>query len=530
MMHQRRAANRNPKEQVGKTPAMPRNFPQFTTTSPGPARVRDDDAVPPLPSSSLSLAASLRISVSLNSDEYAGVRSLAASSQRSLGWVMRYALRRLLADQTQHGQLELPFSYAIDPHPLRNPYVLQTAITRLTNADWARLRRRTSGTVHALHPYPTRFSPDLPARLIEVLSAPHQTVLDPFCGSGTTIIEALRLKRHAIGVDLSPLAVLISRAKCASVRKEDRIAIESTIAFARSLVSGFTSSVAFSDEEPTRLRSQLTDYCSRLGLHGSLQVLDPAALQEMASWFSPVAMSELFLIRAAIDQCPIATAKDLLLVSLSSVIVPLSFQSSDTRRVRIDRRVAPNETVDRWIGKLRQNLDLLGRQDQSPRWASAEIHQGDARNLGFLAPSIADLVVTSPPYPNTYDYRSFQRLRLLWIGQRSDPIVGDVGSPRHYGQRRDSTGDYEGEMATVLSSIKRVLKPTGLCALVVGPSRIRGRRRDNHGSICRAASDAGLSVIGSFSIGEASTTASLQNPTAPVRRGESVVVLQRHAE
>lgn len=63
---------------------------------------------------------------------------------------------------------------------------------------------------HGLYAYPARFSPHFAARAIETISKPGAMVLDPFMGSGTTLIEALRLGRKSVGVDISPISKFIA--------------------------------------------------------------------------------------------------------------------------------------------------------------------------------------------------------------------------------------------------------------------------------------------------------------------------------
>jgi DNA methylase/MerR HTH family regulatory protein len=94
-------------------------------------------------------------------------------------------------------------------------------IERLQAVDWDFSNAKTSYLTHGLHPYPAKFIPQIPNALIQELSSVGETVADIFCGSGTTLVEALLLKRHAIGVDANPLAALISRAKWAAAGFED---------------------------------------------------------------------------------------------------------------------------------------------------------------------------------------------------------------------------------------------------------------------------------------------------------------------
>ena len=83
----------------------------------------------------------------------------------------------------------------------------------------------TSGkyATHGWHPFPAKFPPQLPHLFIETLSVPGETVLDPMLGSGTTLVEAQRLGRRAIGCDIDPLARMISAAKLAPVNPMDAL-------------------------------------------------------------------------------------------------------------------------------------------------------------------------------------------------------------------------------------------------------------------------------------------------------------------
>lgn len=72
---------------------------------------------------------------------------------------------------------------------------------------------QTSYATHGYHRYPAKFIPQLAARLIEDYSHPGDTVLDPFMGSGTALVEAKRLGRPSVGVDINPVAHLIATAK-----------------------------------------------------------------------------------------------------------------------------------------------------------------------------------------------------------------------------------------------------------------------------------------------------------------------------
>ena len=87
----------------------------------------------------------------------------------------------------------------------------EAALARLAAVEWDFASARTGYLTHNLHPYPAKFIPQIPNALIQELSSIGETVADVFCGSGTTLLEALLLKRSAIGIDANPLAARIGR-------------------------------------------------------------------------------------------------------------------------------------------------------------------------------------------------------------------------------------------------------------------------------------------------------------------------------
>src|SRR5213594_2218325 len=93
---------------------------------------------------------------------------------------------------------------------------------RIASADLDFSWCTTSYLTHGIHPYPAKFIPQIPKFLIEELSYPGETIADIFCGSGTTLVEALLLGRNTIGVDANPLACLVSQAKTTRFRVGDK--------------------------------------------------------------------------------------------------------------------------------------------------------------------------------------------------------------------------------------------------------------------------------------------------------------------
>src|SRR5438132_4454190 len=98
-------------------------------------------------------------------------------------------------------------------------------VGRLQQIDWDFRDAKTSYLTHGLHPYPAKFIPQIPNALIQEFSSVGDTIGDIFCGSGTTLVEGLLLKRNVVGVDANPLACLISEAKTTRFHEGDKEAL-----------------------------------------------------------------------------------------------------------------------------------------------------------------------------------------------------------------------------------------------------------------------------------------------------------------
>jgi site-specific DNA-methyltransferase (cytosine-N4-specific) len=96
---------------------------------------------------------------------------------------------------------------------INEEYDFSTAIKVLDEIDWDFKNFKTQYLTHTFHPYPARFIPQIPLTFIKLFTNEGETVLDPMCGCGTTIVEAFLNNRNSVGNDLNPLAVLITKVK-----------------------------------------------------------------------------------------------------------------------------------------------------------------------------------------------------------------------------------------------------------------------------------------------------------------------------
>lgn len=263
-------------------------------------------------------------------------------------------------------------------------------------------RKDPKYVTHGLHPYKGKFYPQLAKSLLNISDLNEgQSVLDPFCGSGTTLLEARLCGYRAVGCDLNPLAAKIARAKVGILDVDPDLVL---------------SAVSAVEEE---LR---TPYKNQIGLDAFTQDVQA----EVRSWFAEPVAAKLGTVLSAIRTISTGIVRDYLEVVLSSIIRDVSQQ--EPRDLRIRRRQEPLEDAD-VIGLFSNRLSVqIARLEHfwetrgySPiEFREATVLQGDAREpatfaaMGVEAASI-DCVLTSPPYATALPYIDTDRLSLLVI-------------------------------------------------------------------------------------------------------------------
>lgn len=360
--------------------------------------------------------------------------------------------------------------------------------------------QKTAYATHGLHSFAAKFPPQLARWGIESFSRPGEVVLDPMAGSGTTLVEARLLGRHALGVDIDPLARLIGRVKATPLpteRLEDAAAAlvaELELDFAR-LARAREHHVPFAEAFP---RVAIPDFPNR------------------DYWFLPAVSEELAVLKRRIEVLDDSALREFFLVVFSALIITKSASSVANVRDLAHSRphfVPPRAKPD--VLKLfRQRLARLARgvaeftERHNPD-SSVRIVGDDARRL-TLPDSSVDLAFTSPPYVNAIDYPRAHKFSLFWLGDalgvtpeeyrelgrtyigtdrvpiatclklatgstglaRLDATLGRLAEtdPRRAGVARR----YFDDMGAAIGEMGRVLRPGRHAVVVVCPSNIAG--------------------------------------------------------
>ena len=317
-------------------------------------------------------------------------------------------------------------------------------------------RERTKH-VHRLHPYLGKFVPQLVEALVERYVVLGGHVLDPFAGSGTTLVQSLESGRDATGADVAGFNCLLMRVK---TKRHNLDAVRRDLLWAHGRAEAF--------EADGRVPREATSY--------------------VRAWYAPRAAAELLHFRGLVDE---VASSDVLRVILAraarSARRTTHFDLDFPREPQVDpywchkhrRTCRPVEEARRFL--LRYTLDTLDRLEtfaaaRGPE-AHASVRHGDARELDLGGPF--DGVVTSPPYPGLIDYHEQHRYAYELLGL-DEHRGSELGRPAR-GVGRQAIEAYVDGVSAVLANAREHLAPEAPVGLVVND------RRDLYPEILRRA-------------------------------------------
>ena len=332
----------------------------------------------------------------------------------------------------------------------------------------------------SVHPFPARMAPGLALDVIAEHRMPLR-ILDPMSGSGTVLAVASSKGHHAVGVDLDPLAVLISRVWTTAIDPE---AVQDTaravLEHARRIFASLPTRDAYPRNADSETR-QFTRY-----------------------WFDDYARRQLVSLATAIDRTRDNTICEALWCAFSRLIITkqsgasLAMDLSHSRPHRKFKR-APTKPFGKFLSAVdRVATNCVDRRSPA-RGPATHVYEGDARRLDIRDGSV-DLVVTSPPYLNAIDYLRCSKFSLVWMGYsvgelrrlRSTTVGTEVGmdarddqeiqrilselelQPKLQVRQEALLARYINDMQRTLSETSRVLTSNGRAVYVVGENTVRG--------------------------------------------------------
>lgn len=251
---------------------------------------------------------------------------------------------------------------------------------------------------HGFHKYPAKFIPHIPKWAITkyLNGDKDKFILDPFCGSGTTLVESVLSGNNAIGIDIDPLSAMISRVKTTRVDKCELEKISNWLI----------------KEINDKRKGTFKPECETLD-----------------HWFTKDAINKLSTIRTSINLIPeifgnskkVKDIQDLLLICFSSIIRRVSNADNESQKTYVSHTKIkqPEEVNSLFFSQLNLFVERAKTfsETTNPSIKSKVVISSSAASLEKnLKGQKIDLAITSPPYIKAIDYIYNQMVELFWIG------------------------------------------------------------------------------------------------------------------
>ena len=199
-------------------------------------------------------------------------------------------------------------------------------------------------------------------------------------------------------------------------------------------------------------------------------------------WFKDFVINELVIIKDEILKLDNDHLKDFCFMALSAIIVNVSNQDSDTRYVRVAKNIKPKDTFDRFAKQLIKMRKIMNNNYENLMNSKTIVKVADTRIDEIFDENSADLAVTSPPYPNAYDYHLYHKYRMFWLDM--DPRYlrkREIGAHADYSKKNALTEvDFENDMEKCFNTVSKILNKGKYFILVMGNSILKGRNIENN--------------------------------------------------
>lgn len=305
----------------------------------------------------------------------------------------------------------------------------------------------TGRLTHHLFRFPAKFHPPVVRQLIQDYTEEGETILDPFCGSGTLLVEASVLGRNSIGIDVDPLSVFVTNAKVHALRKAS---IEAT-----------TEALAVILDELQRTPQELENFkTADLDRHEYEAELDGAWVPEIPKlhhWFYRYAIVDLACLLEAIEEVDAPqTHRDFLRLVFAATVRgasradPVPVSGVEVTRVMLEKEKEGRavDVIQIFRKRLRRAIEEMDSYREA-RVASADAraYRADVASLRTNLAAQVDVVITSPPYHGAVDYYRRHQLEMFWLGMtknqadRLELLEHYLGRPRVPERHRYVAGD-----------------------------------------------------------------------------------------
>jgi len=333
-------------------------------------------------------------------------------------------------------------------------------------------RKDTAYITHGYHRYPAKFIPQIVSRLAEKYTKEGDLIVDPFGGCGTTLVESKVMGRPSVGVDINPVAVLITKAKITPI---DPQKIEKTFAILKTKLDTYSKDTKVKAPEHERI-----DY-----------------------WFKTEEKRKLAFIFAEISKLKDQDMRDFFYCGFSNILKNCSIWLQKSNKPTRDLDKKPSDPIPTFYKQIKMMMRGNSRfyelsKEKNHLEIPSQVYCTDARTIPAKDNSVS-LIVTSPPYVTSYEYADLHQLTALWLEYTND--LSDfrkrfIGTSYHNKKdlilnselaekirnellkkdkkTAEEVSTYFSEMNQVFTEMKRMLKKGGKTCIVIGNTSLKG--------------------------------------------------------
>jgi DNA modification methylase len=350
---------------------------------------------------------------------------------------------------------------------------------------------------HGFFKYPCKFIPHIPRWAIRrYLDDSKEGLLDPFCGSGTSLVEGVLHRKTSYGVEIDPFSRLLTEVKTTSFTEKGIAELET--------IAGTIKD---------RLRNQ----------DGPVFIPE---IPNIKKWFSNKSRNQLGKLKHEIDENTDKNSKyrKFLYLVLASIIRKVSNAEGQSPKPYVSTRFKKDkvDAIEAFFNNYEKFFERIKEFSSNKNLGKSSIIGEDARSINRAIKGKIELAITSPPYINAFDYVRSLKLENLWLGitdydkllQLRQKHVGtenisitdkDVPKTEHEKLQKILKTIYKTDkkrawivykffkdMETNISEVYDVLKKGGCYTIVIGESKIRGVRIPTHRILADIAMEKGF--------------------------------------
>jgi len=273
--------------------------------------------------------------------------------------------------------------------------------------------------------------PQLVSKLIELYSIEGDTILANFCGSGTVPLEAKVLKRNCIGIDSSPLAILLSTVKTTPYIPDNQ---------------SFTSLLSNYSQESKYLMDE-----------------------EDLKWYDEKTFADLMRLKEIINNINNPKDKNYYFLALAAITRKVSrIDSRCINHIVVDNNKPTYNVLDIFMKQVKEmNVSMGEFIEIAKNDSNISILNGDARELSMIKDNSIDLIISHPPYLGYINYSNIYKLANKILGHEySEVKKTDIST--------NSLKKYIEDMNKVFDEMFRVLKEDKYACVIIGDNRVNG--------------------------------------------------------